>query len=78
MLNADVREACGHLPRDFFSLILTSPPYNIGKQIALQNGTLRVRPPGKPVHTPSGREKVAQIPMQWLEAEDAATDTFIT
>ncbi|MCX8500442.1 MAG: site-specific DNA-methyltransferase [Alphaproteobacteria bacterium] len=34
---------------------------------AFQNGTLKVRPLGKPVHTPSGKEKVAQLPSQWLE-----------
>ena len=32
-------------------------------------GRLRLRPLGKPVHKPSGREKVAQIPVQWLEQE---------
>ncbi len=36
MLNADAREACRQLPREFFSLILTSPPYNIGKQYEQQ------------------------------------------
>ncbi len=30
--------------------------------------TLKLRPLGKPVHQPTGREKVAQIPMQWSEA----------
>lgn len=30
-------------------------------------GTLKIRPLGKPVHVPTGREKVAQVPMQWLE-----------
>ena len=30
-------------------------------------GTLRIRPLGKPVHKPSGREKVAQLPMEWLD-----------
>jgi hypothetical protein len=29
------------------------------------NGTLTVRPLGKPVHQPSGKEKVAQIPKEW-------------
>ena len=33
-------------------------------------GRLKLRPLGKPVHKPSGREKVAQIPMQWLEPEE--------
>ncbi len=30
-------------------------------------GTLRVRPLGKPVHKPSGREKVCRIPGEWHE-----------
>jgi adenine-specific DNA-methyltransferase len=30
------------------------------------NGTLPYRPLGKPVHQPTGREKVAQIPQEWL------------
>jgi len=29
------------------------------------NGTLKVRPIGKPVHQPTGREKVALIPEEW-------------
>lgn len=32
-----------------------------------QNGTLKIRPLGKPVHKPTGKEKVAQVPTQWLE-----------
>lgn len=36
---------------------------------AFMNGTLRVRPLGKPVHKPSGREKVSQIPTEWQTAE---------
>ena len=36
MLNADARKVCSSLPREFFSLILTSPPYNIGKQYEQQ------------------------------------------
>lgn len=31
------------------------------------NGTLRTRPIGKPVHVPTGNEKVAQIPNEWQE-----------
>jgi adenine-specific DNA-methyltransferase len=30
-------------------------------------GHLPYRPLGKPVHTPTGREKVAQVPKEWLE-----------
>lgn len=29
------------------------------------NGTLKLRPLGRPVHKPSGQEKVAQIPKEW-------------
>jgi adenine-specific DNA-methyltransferase len=29
------------------------------------NGTLKIRPLGKPVHVPSGREKVSQVPQEW-------------
>jgi adenine-specific DNA-methyltransferase len=31
----------------------------------LYNGVLKTRPLGQPVHKPSGREKVAQVPMEW-------------
>ncbi|HEX4129990.1 MAG TPA: site-specific DNA-methyltransferase [Pirellulales bacterium] len=30
-------------------------------------GTLKIRPLGKPVHRPSGNEKVAQVPIQWRD-----------
>lgn len=37
-------------------------------------GTLKTRPLGKPVHQPSGRERVAQIPEEWQnEAKDTET-----
>jgi adenine-specific DNA-methyltransferase len=32
----------------------------------LCNGTLKTRPLGRPVHKPSGREKVSQVPLEWL------------
>lgn len=32
----------------------------------LVSGRLRYRPLGKPVHQPTGREKVAQMPLEWL------------
>ncbi len=32
------------------------------------NGTLRLRPLGKPVHKPTGREKVSQVPSEWEKA----------
>lgn len=31
----------------------------------LRKGTLKLRPIGKPVHVPTGKEKVAQIPEEW-------------
>lgn len=33
--------------------------------VALDNGTLGYRQLGKPVHQPTGREKVAQVPQEW-------------
>jgi adenine-specific DNA-methyltransferase len=39
----------------------------IGK---LFSGDLPYRPLGKPVHQPSGKEKVAQVPHQWLEKKE--------
>ncbi len=33
--------------------------------VAYYNGTLNLRPLGRPVHKPSGREKVSQIPDEW-------------
>jgi len=36
MLNAEILEACETLPHDFFAMIITSPPYNIGKQYEKQ------------------------------------------
>jgi DNA modification methylase len=38
----------------------------------LYSGALRYRPLGRPVHQPTGREKVAQIPMEWLSKETKA------
>lgn len=31
------------------------------------NNSLKMRPLGKPVHQPTGKEKVSQIPLEWLE-----------
>lgn len=36
---------------------------------ALEAGTLKLRPLGKPVYTPTGRERVAQLPIEWLSRE---------
>lgn len=32
----------------------------------IRSGKLKTRPIGKPVHIPTGREKVSQIPVEWL------------
>jgi len=34
------------------------------------NGRLKVRPMGKPVYEPTGREKVSQIPSEWKQKEN--------
>jgi len=36
---------------------------------AYYNGTLKTRPIDRPVHQPTGRERVAQVPPEWLESE---------
>ena len=36
---------------------------------AFQERVLKIRPLGKPVHKPSGKEKVAQMPSEWLNEE---------
>ena len=36
---------------------------------SFQNGTLRLRPIGKPVYQPTGREKVSQVPDEWEQSE---------
>lgn len=38
---------------------------------AFFNGTLTLRPLGKPVHKPSGKEKVAQVPAEWRNLTQA-------
>ncbi|MDB9314849.1 site-specific DNA-methyltransferase [Spirulina sp. CS-785/01] len=37
------------------------------------NGTLKIRPLGKPIHTPTGREKVSQKPQEWQKSQDNST-----
>lgn len=39
---------------------------------AFQNGTLKIRPLGKPVYQPTGREKVARMPQEWLTAKQGS------
>lgn len=33
------------------------------------DGSLKVRPIGKPVYQPTGREKVSQVPLEWMEGK---------
>jgi adenine-specific DNA-methyltransferase len=39
--------------------------------VQLFNGTLGYRPLGRPKHVPTGREKVSQVPPEWLERDRA-------
>jgi adenine-specific DNA-methyltransferase len=41
--------------------------WEIGNQriYDLYNGTLKIRPLGKEVHKPTGKEKISQIPLEW-------------
>lgn len=40
------------------------------KRIAdLKEGKLKIRPINKPIHTPSGRDKVSQVPKEWIQLE---------
>ena len=32
-------------------------------------GKLKIRPLGKPIHQPTGKEKVSQYPLEWLLAK---------
>ncbi|MDE0181726.1 MAG: site-specific DNA-methyltransferase [Caldilineaceae bacterium] len=34
------------------------------------NGTLPIRPLGKPIHKPTGRERVSQMPMEWVKLHE--------
>jgi len=36
----------------------------------LYNGTLKTRPLGQPIHKPSGREKVSQVPLEWKHSNN--------
>jgi DNA modification methylase len=47
---------------------------SIGKQrlSLLLRGELETRPIGKPVFTPTGKEKITQIPIEWQSAEGSA------
>lgn len=38
------------------------------------NGSLKLRPIGKAVHQPSGRERVAQMPPEWLDAHEGEVE----
>jgi len=34
---------------------------------SLLEGTLKTRPMGKPVYEPTGKEKITQIPLEWIQ-----------
>jgi site-specific DNA-methyltransferase (adenine-specific)/adenine-specific DNA-methyltransferase len=36
---------------------------------ALRTGKLKLRPLGKPVHTPNGNQKVTRIPKEWSRSK---------
>lgn len=83
------------IPDNSISLVITSPPYNLGKdyedRVSIEtyletqshvivelcrvrerldtyfNGTLKIRPMGKPIHQPTGKEKITQIPDEWKQ-----------
>ncbi|MFI5251944.1 MAG: DNA-methyltransferase [Bacteroidota bacterium] len=38
------------------------------------DGTLKIRSLGKPVHKPTGREKVSQIPISWMNTEEVSSE----
>lgn len=40
----------------------------------LKEGTLKIRPINKPIHKPTGKDKVAQIPKEWTEFEFVNTN----
>ncbi len=42
--------------------------------VAYYNGTLKLRPLGRPVHRPSGRERVSQIPDEWKSSPKDGTE----
>jgi adenine-specific DNA-methyltransferase len=37
------------------------------RMLSFLDGSLKVRPIGKPVYQPTGREKVSQVPLEWME-----------
>ena len=38
------------------------------------NGTLKIRPVGRPVHEPTGKEKIVQFPQEWSELFNTGAD----
>jgi adenine-specific DNA-methyltransferase len=41
------------------------------------NGVLNIRPLGKPVYSPTGREKVSQVPGAWAKGIDFENNTNV-
>jgi hypothetical protein len=78
----DTLDLLAIIPDHSVQLIVTSPPYNLGKSYEdritqqrieeFRSGTLKIRPLGKPVHEPSGNEKISQPPPEWRQEASAA------
>lgn len=110
LYRGDVAELTGRLPRGSIDLVLTSPPYNLGKNYdpyagvgssiiaalahgrraiaserdpvyadlaverveAYFRGQLKLRPLGRPVYEPTGKEKVSQRPAEWQPVQQSS------
>lgn len=44
--------------------------------LQLTQGTLKTRPMGKAVYKPTGREKVAQVPLEWQQYQDGELEAI--
>jgi len=80
VINADCYNHLLSESSEKFDLIITSPPYNIGKEkeycdianeriTSLLNGDLKIRPMNKPIHVPSKNEKIAKVPKEWKQLD---------
>ena len=60
--------------RKAFGADRTEQYIKIGRNRLLQllDGALETRPIGKPVYEPTGKEKITQIPVEWLQLEESA------
>lgn len=44
---------------------------------AFKAGSLRLRPLGRPIHQPTGAERVARVPIEWLSEQTQGHDTKV-